>query len=86
MITNRTKTVTVVPAEPGYRIATLVGSSTPGEPPYFSFYPVVAWRICIDTFDRDGEEIIESKAHPVTLMATCFQSNPLLLACPDGEF
>jgi hypothetical protein len=80
-------TITIVSAEPGFRVASFIVGAPVDLVPCFSFAPVLAWAVTTTIHhDDNGDAMTEAIAEPVTTGSTLFQRDAVLLACPDGRF
>ena len=80
-------TITIVSAEPGFRVASFIVGGPADLVPRFSFAPVLAWAVTTTIHhDDNGNAMTEAIAEPVTTGSTLFQQHAMLLACPDGRF
>jgi hypothetical protein len=81
---NKRATVAIVPAEPGFSLATLMVVD-PGEKARFSFAPIIAWQV--ETYKDEEGDFSGAVSHPIV---AAFNTHRNDFRCsirrPDGHF
>jgi hypothetical protein len=94
MTDTKTTTITVIPAEPGFRVAIYFPAGTDGAgtfyEPEFRFAPIVAWAVeaKVGQPDHDGDVECRAMAHPITPEPACRtdEVRAWFVVYPDGRF